>query len=370
MSHMTVWRTRARLAEEARLQAEIAAMPATATAPKVREQEQLAAYLAVPVQALKALSAQSSGGYGGMRGATTPALIKTLARDAALHDRSPRQVAKDMAETIERLTSDEATPREPRRRPSMSKAAVAARKAEAHRVALTVTLDGALDDLVELYPFTPEELEDIAGGSIQTYTPAPHGLKSWWLPYCPTMSRPIAQGLTYARTVSSLCGMPGRCGCRTAACASGQGRGLHYNPHLLCTMPYARGLSGTFVLLLLPGTSLLTDVPTATPDPWDQGNPSASGSGDTLRLQAWSRAVSSSMSRACSRAWAACASITRCCRCSSLSSMAAGRGSGRQRAGRPCRAPPVPGRSRRLPRRSARTGSGAGQWRAPPCSGR
>ena len=91
MSHMTVWRTRARLAEEARLQAEIAAMPATATAPKAREQEQLAAYLAVPVQALKALSEQSSGGYGGMRGATTPALIKTLARDAALHDRSPRQ---------------------------------------------------------------------------------------------------------------------------------------------------------------------------------------------------------------------------------------------------------------------------------------
>ena len=49
MSHMTVWRTRARLAEEARLQAEIAALPATATAPKVREQEQLAAYLGVPV---------------------------------------------------------------------------------------------------------------------------------------------------------------------------------------------------------------------------------------------------------------------------------------------------------------------------------
>ena len=68
MSHMTVWRTRARLAEEARLQAEIAAMPATATAPKAREQEQLAAYLAVPVQALKALSEQSSGGLAGCEG--------------------------------------------------------------------------------------------------------------------------------------------------------------------------------------------------------------------------------------------------------------------------------------------------------------
>ena len=140
MRHMTVWRTRARLAEEARLQAEIAAMPATATAPKAREQEQLAAYLAVPVQALKALSEQSSGGYGGMRGATTPALIKTLARDAALHDRSPRQVARDMAETIERLTSHEAAPGAPRQRPSMSKAAIAARKEEARREELTMTL--------------------------------------------------------------------------------------------------------------------------------------------------------------------------------------------------------------------------------------
>ena len=37
MSHMTVWRARARLAEEARLQAAIAALPATAKAPTARE---------------------------------------------------------------------------------------------------------------------------------------------------------------------------------------------------------------------------------------------------------------------------------------------------------------------------------------------
>ena len=68
MRHMTVWRTRARLAEEARLQAEIAAMPATATAPKAREQEQLAAYLAVPVQALKRFRSSRAAVMAGCEG--------------------------------------------------------------------------------------------------------------------------------------------------------------------------------------------------------------------------------------------------------------------------------------------------------------
>jgi hypothetical protein len=48
MSHMTVWRARARLAEEARLQAAIAALPATAKAPTAREQEQHATVEVAP----------------------------------------------------------------------------------------------------------------------------------------------------------------------------------------------------------------------------------------------------------------------------------------------------------------------------------
>lgn len=204
MSHMTVWRTRARLAEEARLQVEIAAMPTTATAPQAREQEQLAAYLAVPVQALKTLSAQGSGGYTSLRGATTPALIKTLARDAVLTDRSPGQAAKDLADTIARLTSDEPPPRAPRERPSMSKAAIAERKERARREELTFQLYNAMDGLVELYPVTPEELEEILADN-PTYTPPPTA-EELVAAVVPKYVENIADRLMQARTVlDALC---------------------------------------------------------------------------------------------------------------------------------------------------------------------
>jgi hypothetical protein len=112
----------------------------------------------VPVQTLTKLAEQSSGGYGGLRGATTPALIKTMARDTVGGTSSPRQVAKGIALNIKALTRDEPDPIEPRPRPSRTKAAVAERKAEREREDRYVTLVRALDAVEELYPFTPEDI--------------------------------------------------------------------------------------------------------------------------------------------------------------------------------------------------------------------
>ena len=104
MSHMTVWRTRARLAEEARLQAEIAAMPATATAPKAREQEQLAAYLAVPVEALKIVSARAAAVCESRGHHQEP-------RRYAVYS-TPQQAAARTAQNVERADRVDSGPRE------------------------------------------------------------------------------------------------------------------------------------------------------------------------------------------------------------------------------------------------------------------
>ena len=128
-----------------------------------------------------------------------------------------------MAETIERLTSHEATPRAPRQRPSMSKAAIAARKEPARRADLTMTLTHALEGLVELYPCTPEEYGMAADDPDDTLPPTAEELVAAVLPH---YVETIALGLTYARTVlESLWNAWEVRMQETAACASGQGRG-------------------------------------------------------------------------------------------------------------------------------------------------
>ena len=212
VSHMTVWRTRARLAEEARLQAEIAAMPATATAPKAREQEQLAAYLDVPVDTLKHSLGRTpmrdedvpvdvlkyTLGRTTMRYESPQAIIKDIARQTVRDGETPRGAAASIARNVQIIAEVTTRPPSQRERPSMSKAAVAARKAEAHRQELSRTLESALDGFLELYPFTAEEVGYEAGDPDYTLPPTAEELVAAVLP---GEVEYIAERLTQARTV-------------------------------------------------------------------------------------------------------------------------------------------------------------------------
>lgn len=194
ISHMTVWRTRARLAEEARLQAEIAALPATATAPKVREQEQLAAYLAVPVDTLK-----HSLGTGSLRYESPQAIIQKLASSTVMHSTPAPEAAAWMAKNVERAADLTSRPPSQTPRPSMSKEAMAERKEHARREELTFKLYGALEGLVRLYPFPPEEDDD------PDY-PLPPTAEELVAAVVPNYVEIIAERLTEARTVlDALC---------------------------------------------------------------------------------------------------------------------------------------------------------------------
>jgi ParB-like chromosome segregation protein Spo0J len=156
VSHVYVWKIRQRVQEEARLQAELAQFPTTAPTPQARAQEQLAQYLDVPVQSLKDLAAQPPMGYAyAMYGRTTPQLIKALARDRAERDRSPRQVAQQLAEHITRSTSQAPPPESRPPRPSRAKDAVVARQAEREREALAGEFWGIVEELYVAYPWIP-----------------------------------------------------------------------------------------------------------------------------------------------------------------------------------------------------------------------
>jgi hypothetical protein len=159
-----VWSIRQRVQDEARLKAELAQIPTTATTPQARVQEQLAKHLGVPVQALKDLAAQEPGGGspGRLRGATTPQLMKTLVQADDLSrraphdrgDRSPTQAAQHLREEIIRVTTE--APPEPRpARPSRTKAAVAARRAARQRDTLADELDTIIWRLHHAYPWIP-----------------------------------------------------------------------------------------------------------------------------------------------------------------------------------------------------------------------
>jgi hypothetical protein len=165
VSHTHVWGVRRRVQAEARLKAELAQLPTTATTPQARAQEQLAQHLGVPVQALKDLAAQEpGGGYPGtLRGATTPQLIKTLVQaddlsHRAPHDRperSPRQAAQHLAEEIIRVTTE--APEPLRARPSRAKEAVAARRAAREQEALERLLRSLLYQCEDIYPWPVDE---------------------------------------------------------------------------------------------------------------------------------------------------------------------------------------------------------------------
>jgi hypothetical protein len=103
-------------AEEARLQAEIAAMPATATAPKVRAQEQLAAYLAVPVETIT-----HSLGTGSLRYESPQAIMKELARQTVVYCTPAPEAAAVMAKNVERAAALTSRPPATTTRPAMTK---------------------------------------------------------------------------------------------------------------------------------------------------------------------------------------------------------------------------------------------------------
>jgi hypothetical protein len=199
MSHMTVWRTRSRLAEEARLQAEIAVLPATATAPKVREQEQLAAYLGVDVDEVK-----RSLGTSPMRYESPQAMIKEIARRALRDGETPRSAVESVARNIQSVAGlHTRPPTQQRERPSMSKAAIAERKEYARREELTFQLYNAVDGLVALYPFTREEQGYAADDPDYTLPPTAEELVAAVLP---KYVEDVGDRLTQARTVlDALC---------------------------------------------------------------------------------------------------------------------------------------------------------------------
>jgi uncharacterized ParB-like nuclease family protein len=159
VSHVYVWKIRTRLAEEARLRADLAQRPTTATTPQARTQEQLAQYLAVPVQALQDLAAQSSPGWPfSHHGTTAPALMKTLVRRTVDGNVSPQQAAQQLAEDLTRYTERNPVPDAPRPRPSRAKAAVAARQAEREREERATELSWICRTLAEMYPWTTDDL--------------------------------------------------------------------------------------------------------------------------------------------------------------------------------------------------------------------
>jgi hypothetical protein len=156
VSHVYVWQVRQRVQAEARLQAELAQLPTTATTPATRTQERLAQYLDLPVEALQDLEAQR-GPYTSPRSATTPALIRTLVHDVAEGHGSPREVAQRLKEDITRRLRDTPPPETRPARPSRSKEATQARQAKEERETLARALHGILWQLQEVYPWNADE---------------------------------------------------------------------------------------------------------------------------------------------------------------------------------------------------------------------
>jgi uncharacterized ParB-like nuclease family protein len=162
LSHMTVYRARSRLAHIATLTQEVAAQPITATAPAAQQREQLAAFLAVPVEQV-ALAAK--------RGlAESAEVVRDIARSMADHgqpaEEAKRQKAEQLVYWAERQAREDAGQYgAPRRRETAE--ARRKRQADNELQRRVFALHGILRTLTELLPSTPE---DEAEG-YEPYTP-------------------------------------------------------------------------------------------------------------------------------------------------------------------------------------------------------
>jgi uncharacterized ParB-like nuclease family protein/phage terminase small subunit len=165
LSHMTVYRARQRLAHIATLTQELEAQPTTARTPAAQRQEQLASFLAVPVEQVALLAKH--------RAMESTKVIHDIARDMADRGQSAQEAKRREAEDLVSLAKRQAwedagrPPRPPRPRETAEERAQ--RQVEAEWGTQYWRLRRFLGTFDEWTPFTPTP-EQAAEGDV-AYTP-------------------------------------------------------------------------------------------------------------------------------------------------------------------------------------------------------
>lgn len=156
LSHMTVYRARQRLAHIATLTQELEAQPTTAATPAAQRHEQLAAFLAVPVEQVALLAKH--------RAVESTEVVRDIARTMADRGQSAaaakQQEARYLASRAERQAREDGQ-RPPR--PRETAADRATRRADAERENRYYYLQHFLGMFAELTPSTPTAEEAAAG---------------------------------------------------------------------------------------------------------------------------------------------------------------------------------------------------------------